>query len=75
MILCLGATAAQSLLGAKFRVSQSRGQAQTADNLPPILATVHPASILRAQSDEDRQRQTDEFIEDLRQANSYLRTL
>lgn len=75
LIVCLGATAAQSLLGPKFRVSQSRGQLQGIENSPPILATVHPASILRAQSDDDRQNQTREFISDLRRANKYLDSL
>jgi DNA polymerase len=75
LIVCLGATAAQSLLGPKFRVSQSRGHLQGIGDLPPIIATVHPASILRAQSDDDRQKQTVEFISDLRHANKYLRTI
>ncbi len=75
VIVCLGATAAQSLLGSKFRVSQSRGHPQGRGNFPPIIATVHPASILRAQSDEERQRQTVEFISDLRHANKYLQTI
>lgn len=75
LIVCLGATAAQSLLGPKFRVSESRGEPQRAENFPPIVATVHPASILRAQSDEDRHRQSEEFIDDLRSAKQYLRTL
>ena len=74
LIVCLGATAAQSLLGSKFRVSQSRGLPQTIGSRPPIIATVHPASILRAQS-EDRDKQTAEFIADLRRAVDYLHTL
>jgi DNA polymerase len=75
LIVCLGATAAQSLLGSKFRVSQSRGHLQGTGTLPPIIATVHPASILRAQSGADRKKQTVEFISDLRHANKYLRTI
>jgi DNA polymerase len=75
LIVCLGATAAQSLLGPKFRVSQSRGQPQAIEDYPPIIATVHPASILRAQSDEDRQTQTAEFIADLRRSKEYLRSI
>lgn len=74
LIVCLGATAAQSLLGPAFRVSQSRGQQQQIDGYPPLIATVHPASILRAQSDEDRHRETAAFVADLRRANEYLRT-
>jgi uracil-DNA glycosylase family protein len=75
LIVCLGATAAQSLLGPKFRVSQSRGHAQRVAGFPPIVTTVHPASILRAQTDEDRRTQTAEFIADLHGANHFLRTL
>lgn len=75
LIVCLGATAAQSLLGPKFRVSQSRGSVQLVGSLPPIIATVHPASILRAQSVDDREGQTKQFISDLRQAKRYMQTL
>jgi uracil-DNA glycosylase len=73
LIVCLGATASQSLLGAAFRVTQSHGAIQNAEGWPPILATAHPASILRARTDEDRHRQTAEFIEDLRSARAFLR--
>jgi uracil-DNA glycosylase len=72
LIVCLGATAAQSLLGAAFRVTRSHGTVQTAEGWPPILATAHPASILRARTDEDRHRQMAEFIEDLRKARLWL---
>jgi uracil-DNA glycosylase family protein len=75
LIVCLGATGAQSLLGSKFRASQSRGHLQEVGELPPILATVHPASILRAQSDDDRQKQTIEFISDLRLAKQSLQRI
>jgi DNA polymerase len=71
-MVCLGATAAQSLLGAAFRVTRSHGTLQHADGWPPILATAHPASILRARTDDDRHRQTAEFIEDLRKARLFL---
>jgi DNA polymerase len=73
LIVCLGATAAQSLLGAKFRVTQSHGQLQQVDGWPLILATTHPSSILRAPSEEDRHRQMAEFIEDLRAAKGALK--
>lgn len=48
LIVCLGAVAAQSLLGASFRITQSHGKIQTVAGLPPILATSHPSAILRA---------------------------
>ena len=72
VIICLGAVAAQSLLGATFKVTKSRGALQKIEGLPPIIATVHPSSILRATSDEDRDRETALFISDLRQAAKSL---
>lgn len=65
-VVCLGATAAQSILGADFRVTRSHGEVQHLQGWPPILATAHPASILRARTDEDRHRQATEFVQDLR---------
>lgn len=73
LIVCLGAVAAQSLLGSRFRVTQSHGTIQHAAGFPPILATVHPASILRATTKEDRHRQTGLFISDLKRAAVFLR--
>lgn len=73
LLVCLGATAAQSLLGSNFKVTRSHGTIAAADGLPPILATAHPASILRAIKPEDRSRQTAELIADLRNAAAYLR--
>jgi uracil-DNA glycosylase len=72
LIVCLGATAAQSLLGAKFRITATHGVAQHIPNYPPIVATAHPASILRARTDDDRHRQTASFIADLRAAKALL---
>ena len=68
LIVCLGAVAAQSLLGASFRITQSRGEIQHIAGLPPVVATVHPSSILRAATDEDREREMALFIRDLKQA-------
>ncbi|HEY3628823.1 MAG TPA: UdgX family uracil-DNA binding protein [Terracidiphilus sp.] len=73
LIVCLGATAAQALLGSKFKVTESHGTIQTTGTYPPILATFHPSSILRAMTDEDRHRQTEVFISDLRKAQAFLR--
>jgi uracil-DNA glycosylase family protein len=66
LIVCLGATAAQSLLGSAFRVTQQRGELIEAPGLPPIVATVHPSSILRAQDEESRVREKRLFIDDLK---------
>jgi DNA polymerase len=73
LIVCLGATAAQSLLGSKFKITQSHGEVQRAEGLPPIIATLHPSAILRAQTDEDRERDTNIFLDDLRQATAFLK--
>ena len=65
LVVCLGATAAQSLLGSSFRVSQDRGKTMKVPGYPPIVTTVHPSSILRAQTDEDRERERQLFVADL----------
>jgi DNA polymerase len=71
LIVCLGAVAAQSLLGSGFKITQSHGELQRADGLPPILATLHPSAILRARTAEDRNRDTNIFLDDLRQAGRF----
>jgi uracil-DNA glycosylase family protein len=73
LIVCLGATAAQSLLGAKFRVLRQHGELQQAEGLPPILATLHPSAILRARTDQNRERDTSIFLQDLRNAKEFLK--
>ena len=75
LIVCLGATAAQSLLGSGFRITQSHGQIQEPEGLPPVIATLHPSAILRARTDEDRARDTRLFIDDLRQAAGFKKKL
>jgi uracil-DNA glycosylase family protein len=75
LIVCLGAVAAQSLLGASFRIAQSRGEIQHIAGLPPVVVTVHPSSILRAAADEDRERERVLFIRDLKKAAKALRTV
>jgi len=72
LIVCLGAVAAQSLLGAAFRITKSHGEVQQVEGLPPIIATLHPSAILRARTDDDRERDTRIFLDDLRGAISYL---
>jgi uracil-DNA glycosylase len=65
VLVCLGATAAKALLGRSFRVTQSRGQFVDSDLAPLTTATVHPSSILRARSDEEREEAYREFVADL----------
>jgi uracil-DNA glycosylase family protein len=73
LIVCLGAVAAQSLLGSSFKITQSHGKLQQAEGLPAIIATLHPSAILRARTDEDRERDTKVFLDDLRQVTDYLK--
>ena len=73
VLVALGATAAQALLGPSFRVTQQRGQLLDGTGLAPIVvATVHPSSILRAPDDNVRERERDAFIADLRVVRSVL---
>jgi len=66
VLVCLGATAAQALLGRDFRITRQRGVPIDSPLAPNVLATVHPSSILRAGDDEARREQMDEFVADLR---------
>jgi uracil-DNA glycosylase len=67
VIAVLGATAAQALMGPSFRVTQQRGKPITGTPFAQyVVATVHPASILRAQDDADREAQRQAFVDDLR---------
>jgi uracil-DNA glycosylase len=67
VLVCLGASAAQSLLGKDFRVSRDRGKLIRSSLAPHVIATVHPSSVLRAQDDESRKAQMEGFIQDLKQ--------
>jgi uracil-DNA glycosylase len=66
VLVCLGASAAQSLLGKAFSVMRQRGQFVDSSLAPRVIATVHPSSILRAQDDESRRAQFRAFVDDLR---------
>jgi DNA polymerase len=66
LIVALGATAAQGLLGASFRITQAHGKVQEVTGLPPVIATLHPSAILRARTDEDRHAQMRVLVEDLK---------
>jgi len=66
VLVCLGASAAQALLGKDFRVTRDRGKLIPSDLAPNVIATVHPSSILRARDDESRQSQLESFIDDLK---------
>jgi uracil-DNA glycosylase len=74
VIVALGATAAQALLGRDFRVTQSRGNVITTGSVP-IIATVHPSSILRAPDEESRHAEMARFIDDLRVVAAHIHRL
>jgi uracil-DNA glycosylase len=66
VVVCLGATAAQALLGPSFKVTEARGRALTDTEIAPVVvATVHPSSILRG-APEDRERNLAAMVDDLR---------
>jgi DNA polymerase len=73
LLVCLGATAAQAMFGKDFRVSQRHGQFVETSLAEKAMATVHPSSILRAPSPEDREAQLKQFIADLKKsANLFI---
>lgn len=72
LIVALGATAAQALMGVSFRVTQARGQIMPFRDGPHFMATIHPSSLLRAPP-EDREKQIALFTQDLRQAAQFVK--
>jgi len=66
VLVALGATAAQALLGRQFRVTKQRGVPIESELAPYVVATVHPSSILRQETDEDRAEAMAEFVADLK---------
>jgi uracil-DNA glycosylase len=72
ILVCLGATAAQALLGRTFRVTSQRGTFIQSELAPYVTATVHPSSILRARSEDERHEQMQGFISDLRKVAEVL---
>ncbi len=73
VIVALGATAAQALLGPQFRVTKQRGQFIESTLAPYVMATVHPSSILRAPDDETRRLEYRRFIDDLKKLTRVIR--
>jgi uracil-DNA glycosylase family protein len=64
VLVCLGATAAQALLGRQFRVTRERGRPVDSDLAEHVLATIHPSAILR--DPETREQEYAAFVDDLR---------
>jgi DNA polymerase len=64
-LIVMGATAAQALLGASFRVTKERGKLLETDLAPIVVATIHPSAILRERDDDARHLQREAFTSDL----------
>lgn len=73
VVVCLGATAAQTLLGKNFKVSQRRGEFVESPLAKHVTATVHPSSILRAPDDESRRAEYARFVADLKKIAKVIR--
>jgi uracil-DNA glycosylase len=72
VLVFLGATAAKSLLGSSFRLTRSRGEPLESDLAPHVLATIHPAAILRAPDSAAREAEREAFTRDLAAAAALL---
>jgi uracil-DNA glycosylase family protein len=72
VLVALGATAAQALLGRQFRVTKQRGVPVESDLAPYVIATVHPSSILRQETEQDRAAAFDELVRDLKVVRKLL---
>jgi uracil-DNA glycosylase len=75
VIVCMGATAAQTMLGRDFRLTKHRGEFFRSEETAWITATYHPSAILRAPEKADRDRMREEFIEDLHHAGEHITTI
>ncbi len=72
VLVCLGATAAKSLLGSEFRVTRQRGELIRSEYAPNVMATLHPSSVLRQRSSENRRKAYENLVDDLRKAAAVL---
>jgi len=73
IVVLLGATAAQGILGRQFRVTQHRGEWIESEIAPSVMATVHPSSILRAPDDDSRDEEMSKLIADLKKVAVAIR--
>ena len=72
VLVCLGATAAQAVIGRDFRVSRQRGELVDSALAPYVTATIHPSAILRQRDDESRRLELEAFVDDLRKVAELL---
>ena len=74
VVVCLGATAAQSILGASFKLMKERGQVVSSPIAPKVVATIHPSAVLRAPDSEGRRAAYDMLVADLKAVAKVLRS-
>jgi uracil-DNA glycosylase family protein len=74
IIVCLGAIAAQSVFGPKWRVTKERGRFVEHPWAPHATSTIHPSAILRAPTDEQRHIEYERFMEDLKKVKTLSMT-
>jgi DNA polymerase len=72
LVVCLGATAAQALIGRGFRVTREHGQVRPSVLGVPALGTLHPSAVLRARTSDDRAAMLEQLVADLRAAREHL---
>lgn len=72
LLVALGATAAQAIIGRDFRITERRGELVAVESGPPVIATFHPSAILRARTPEDRERMHAGLVGDLSLAAKHL---
>ena len=68
VVVCLGATAAQSVLGSQFKLMQQRGQVLPSPLADRVVATIHPSAVLRAPDSEGRRAAYEMLVSDLKVA-------
>jgi uracil-DNA glycosylase len=73
VVVLLGATSAQAILGRDFRVTQQRGEWLKSRIAPHVMATIHPSAILRAPDDDSRHEEMARFVADLKIVAALLR--
>ncbi|HEY1464437.1 MAG TPA: UdgX family uracil-DNA binding protein [Terriglobales bacterium] len=73
VLVVLGATAAQALLGNSFRVSKQRGQWIDSSLAAKVIATVHPSSLLRIEDEVERHRERKRFVDDIKKIANLLK--
>jgi DNA polymerase len=73
MLVALGSTAAQALMGRDFRVTKSRGEVMKSPHADWFMATIHPSAILRIPDDADRERARADFVADMRKVAAAMR--